>query len=306
MTLPHENILEDDHANGGTWNNAIVEVIQNFRSSHAAIKLARVINFVLTFLFGYRYMGSIFNLFGEMTESAEIFAGVLAGLALVALFDLPYHAWNAIAQRPGLSSEQIATAETAAQYSLYGSLAASIAAIVLSQNLITLPESINFIATGAGLIAVALIAIFHMKWWHDFNKESFDAKQRAEIASHTARKLTIKIRQEKEIAALEAQQQQRQHQLNLLKLEAEQELEYQKMLAEAEIRKELLQQKIEQKRAVAAQVKVKGKAKINEVSDRIIEHETDSMVDEFLVDFGLPVSDRNSSKNGANGHPKLN
>ncbi len=288
-------------------NKRIVEMIQSFRSSHSTIRMAHIINVALTFLFGYRFMSAIFNLFGELTESALIFAGVSAGLALIALFDLPYHAWNAIAQEEGLTTEQMATADTAAKFSLWGSLASSVAAIVLSQDLMELPGSVTFIATGIGLLAVAWIAIKHMQWWHEFQKESFQARQRAQVATHTATKLDNQIAQENELADLEAAREKMEHKLRVEGIKAEQELEYQKLLAEAEIKKAFLEQKLAQKKAVSQQVAAKWKAKANQVSDAIVDKEADALVDELLTDYGLPVATKSPDLNGkANTGPKLN
>lgn len=299
MNLPHEEILNEQEQDDGQPASRMTEMIQSFRSSNSTIQLAKIINLVLTFLFGYRFMSSIFNLFGEQTETAVIFAGVLAGFALIALFDLPYHAWNVISARAGLSTDQIATAETAAKYSLYGSLAASIAAIVLSQTLIEMPQSVTYIATGAGLIAVALIAVYHMKWWHDFQKQSFEATKRAKIAAATAKTLHAQIAHEEKVQALERAKKQREQSLQLQELESELDLKLEEMKAKAQIKKMMLEQKIKQREAVFAQVVTKSQKKINEVSDRIVEKEANQIVEEFVTEFGLPTN----PTNGANHRP---
>ena len=303
MTLPHDT-MEDEVIEP---NNRLIEVIENFRSSNAVIQLAHAINITLTFIFGFRFMPEVFNIFGEASDETQTFSGGLAGLALIGLFDLPYHAWNNIARRPGLSTEQMATANTAAKASLRGSLAASIAAIVLSQNLIVMPQSIVYGATGIGLVAVAYIAIMHMKWWDDFNKQGFDAKQRAEKASQQAIELSQQIKRQKELAHLANQEVAQRHELEVAKIKHEQQLEMARIKAEQEMRQAILTQKLDHKKEVANQVSAKVKAKIGQISSKIADKEAEELTNQFLAEYGVPTDAANgSSSNGASNDPKLN
>ena len=252
-------------------------------------------------------MPEVFDIFGEATEETKTFSGGLAGLALVALFDLPYHAWSSIAKRPGLSTEQMATANTAATWSLRGSLAASVAAVVLAQALITMPQSVIYIATGTGLIAVAFISIMHMKWWDEFQKQGFEATKRAELATQQATSLQNQMARQKELAKLQSQQETQEHNLKVEAIRHQQELELSQLQAEQEIRTAMLKQKLEHRKEVAKQASTKVKQKIAEISSEIAEKEAEELKREFLTEFGLPATV--SPKAGGNGHtadPKPN
>lgn len=302
MNLPHEQNVDNQLIKEP---NAIISAILNFRSSNAVIKLAHAINITLTFLFGYRNMAEVFFLFGEATPEALIFAGALAGFALIGLFDLPYHAWTNISERPGLSTEQIATAENAATWSLRGSLAASAAAIVLSQTLIDLPQTIVYGATFIGLVAVAWIAIKHMQWWDDFKKEGFDAKRRSETASQEARRLNDEINREKQLANLKAQEDAARHELLMQQLTEQQQLELETLAAEMTLRKQALQQKLAHKREVHKQAAAKLTRKIGEVSDRAAEVQAEELLREFAAENGIAYTP-NGSTNGVKTDPKSN
>lgn len=306
MNLPHERPDINPENQPIKEPNAIIEAINNFRSSNATIKLAHAINIMLTFLFGYRFMPEVFFLFGEDTPEALIFAGAIAGLALIALFDLPYHAWSSIAERPGLSTEQIATAQSAATWSLRGSLASSVAAIVLSQELINMPQTILYGATGVGLIAVAWIAIAHMKWWDSFQKQGFDAKKRSEAATQKASALDAEIKRAKQIALLNSRQANAKHELTLQQIEQEQALEMQKLQAELEIKQKAMQQKLLHLQEVHKQAASMTNQMIPELSAKAAKQQAEELLRQFSADMGLVYEPTNKPNGVTKPDPKSN
>ena len=165
-----------------------------------------------------------------------------------------------------------------------------------------MPQSILYGATGAGLVAVAYIAIMHMSWWDQFNKQGFEAKKRQEGAAQQANDLSNKLARQKQLAQLEQNRITQEHRLTMEKIKHEQELELARIRAEQEMHQTILAQKLAHKQEVANQVSAKMKAKIGQISSKVAEKEADELTNQFLAEYGLPIEARsqNGHGNGAN------
>ena len=74
MNLPHEELESlQPEEQPIEEQNKLIDAITKFRSSNAVIQLAHLINVVLTFIFGYRYMPEVFNIFGEVSAETQTF-----------------------------------------------------------------------------------------------------------------------------------------------------------------------------------------------------------------------------------------
>ncbi|MCA9931033.1 MAG: hypothetical protein KC419_21255, partial [Anaerolineales bacterium] len=145
----------------------IVDFINNFKSANIILKLALIANAVLTFMFGYTYLAELFDLFGllESQNISSTLIRLVAGFFTTVVFDGAFYAWSFMRLLKGSTTAQMATAKSAKNKSLYGSLAASAGQFVLQQTAVPLGDSITFIVSLAATVAVAVIALMHMKWW---------------------------------------------------------------------------------------------------------------------------------------------
>lgn len=277
---------------------SMVENIKSIRSADLVIKVALLGNAILTFMFAYNYLPGLFDLFGLMKAgdaNAQI-VRFIAGFFATIFFDGAYYAWGQIRGRQGNSSAQMATADSAKKWSLYGSLAASAGQFVLSQIAVGLSDTIVFTVSLVAMIAVAAIALMHMYWYDKHQNESFEAMERTKIATDTADRIAQERKRRKELEALERAQEEHLHQSTVQQLKAQFELEKEKLQGESDLQRQLVMQELNHQRAVAKQTAELLDKEVNKSAHEIAQRKAQQARDNFLVQQGM---DPNNFRNGA-------
>jgi hypothetical protein len=261
------------------------------RKSNIVINLALIGNAFLTFMFAFNYLPSLFDMFGAADdENAMLITKFVAGFFAVVVFDLAFYAWGQIERREGNSEEQISTANTAKKMALWGSLAASAGQFVLSQTAAAIPQTIVYIVSFLSTVAVAAVAIMHMKWWSQYNDESFESQEKGHVASTTARQKSAAQKEAEDLADLRLKQADHEHTLAMEQLRAEMQLDVERIKSEQVIKLQLLQQEIEHEQAVAKQTRELLQQRVLQDANRIAGQKADRLVEKFLARHGANQS----------------
>ena len=287
----------------------MLEKVTSERTSMLVIRLALIVNAIFTFIFAFTYLPSLFDLFGlldnptglEGADDFRIVIGALAGAFLVIVTDASFVAWNMLRNREGVSTEQMATARSAKSWSLYGSLAASVAQIVLGQQLVKVPSGIVYAISIVGVGLAGALAILHVYWWDKYRSESFAMKELEERAADTAEEGTFERARQKARMELERTKRERLHAIELEQMEGEIELELERAQAEADIRRELVRERIKHRRQVAKQTQENLRRKVHESAARIADRQAREEERTFLGELGFLDMNLDLSENGHEG-----
>ncbi len=232
----------------------MLEDVQGERKSNLVITALLLFNAALTGIFAWNHLGGVF---GELTGNpvGDILIRVLAVVLTVTAFDGAFHSWASIGKRNGLSIKQIATANTAKQVAMGGSIVASFAQVILGQTKVPFPTDLLFFIAVVALVSVAVILLLHVYWWDKFNDESFAATERSERAKQEATRKDNELAQKKAKLDAAIAFESEEAALELESVQAEQELKLTMMREEQKLRKQLATDKIEHQRAIAEQTR---------------------------------------------------
>lgn len=284
----------------------MLEKVSSERTSMMVIRLALIVNAIFTFIFAFTYLPSLFDLFGwldnptglEGADDFRIVIGTLAGAFLVIVTDASFVAWNLLRNREGVSTEQMATARSAKNWSLYGSLAASVAQIVLGQRLVEIPGAIVYGVSIVGVAMAGALAILHVYWWDKYKSESFEAKKLADAAADMAEEGAYERARLEAKAALEREKRERLHAIELEQMQLEIDLELERARAEADIRRDLVQERIKHRRQVAKQTQENLRAKVHQSAARIADRQAREEERRFLGELGFLDMNLEPAPNG--------
>ena len=269
-----------------------IKNISGERTSDLIITLARGFNAVLTFIFGYSFLYPLFNFLGvpDNDPSIEIFR-IIAGVFLVVITDGAFVAWGNLEYRDGVTSEQMTTANGAKKWSLNGSLAASVGALVLLQRLVEFDPAITFVVSIGALIAAGALAILHVYWHAKYKSESEEATKADQDAVMRASQLDFDKTKRENAHALELKKQREAHELEMTRLNAEIDAEMMEAKAKAEIQMEMIQARVNHSRDVAKQTKEQLARRVSGTAGAIAKAESDQLMREFLAAAGHDIND---------------
>ena len=266
-----------------------LSALSEMSRSHLVIYSALVINALFTFIFGFMYLPSLFDVFDLMSSGSDfaVVIQTLAGAFLVLVTDAAFFAWRMLGRQDGVTTEQILVANNAKYVSLAGSLAASLAQIVLGQNLVAIPEPVTY---GVSIVGVALgggLAIAHVWWWDDYQSKSTavsELKDAAEINAELGDAQRLRDRQKRE---LELKRQRQLYDIEMRKLEQEADREIKAAQQEAAIAARIAEETAQHERALLDRTSEELKQSINKQAARVARHKADQMASNILAKMGV-------------------
>ena len=179
--------------------NNTLDKIRGSRGANNVLRAGLAFNALLTFVFGFEFLHPMFNVFGvDVGSPSFVVFKVMGGVFLVVVADACFYAWGIMSRQEENTSEQIVTAQDAKKWSLWGSLAASAAAIVMLQNAVELDSNIKFVVSLVGVLAGAALAIAHVYWWDKFRKESSSYTEQEDRATDNADRYSDQRKQRQE------------------------------------------------------------------------------------------------------------
>ena len=270
--------------------------------SHLVIYAALVINALFTFIFGFMYLPSLFDIFNLMSSGSDfaVVIQAMAGAFLVLVTDAAFFAWRMLGRQDGITTRQILVADAAKIISLAGSLAASLAQIVLGQNLVAIPEPVKY---GVSIIGVALgggLAIAHVWWWDRYQSESTVVSELKDAADINAELTDAKRQRDRQKRELELKRERQLYDIEMRRLEQESDREIKAAMQEAAIASRIAEETAQHERALLDRTSEELKQKINQQAARVAQHKAAQMASNILAKMGVSPTD---SLNGQHERP---